>query len=289
VPSREEFKHASRYSPSQNNSKQKVLNINMLSGALILIVAIDYLITAFYALGKGESSYFLSCAIFLSMTISSLLLLRRGLALELIYNSSKYASAPRYPYKTIGAILLSSTTTFSAYLGDYTFISSFMLGASVFVGWFMYYGFDPRDDKIDGYDSDKSANRIMSLLVQANKDIVSIKEYAQKINSKSIATLMHEMAVEFEKIVQHIENEPDDYDRARKYLVSYLGELKSMCERFVKLDAKDKTEDIEDSFGETLSSSILKLKEQYEKLMDNDILDLDIKLSVMKNRFKNEE
>lgn len=286
--SKEEFKSASRYKQLQDNSKQ-IPSISILSGTLILIVTIDYLLTAFYALGRGESFYFLSCAVFFSMTISSFLFLRRGLALELIYNRSKYASAPKYPYKILGAILLSLATFFSAYLGEYTLIPSLMLGASVFVGWYMYYGFDPRDDKIDGYDSDKSAQRIMNLLIQANQDIVNIKKYAKKINSKTIAPLMDEMAEEFEKIVQHIENEPDDYDKARKYLVSYLGELKSMSESFAKLDAKDRIEGVEDSFRETLSSSISKLKEQYEKLTDNEILDLDIKLSVMKKRFKNEE
>jgi len=286
VPSKKEFKSASRYTPEQDKTK---LNIPTLTGALLPLFSLDYLASAFFALGQGKSFYFLTSLLLFSMLIASFLLLRYGKALELIYNKSKYATSPKYPYKTFGAILLASATTISAYLGDYSFIPSLMLGISVLVGWYMYYGFDPRVDKIDGYDSDKSAQRIMKLLIQATKDISSIKEYAQTINSSTIAPLMQEMAEEFERIVKHIEDEPDDYDRARKYLVSYLGELKSMSETFAKLDSREKTKEIEDSFKETLESSIDKLKKQYEKLMDDDILDLDIKLSVMKKRFKNEE
>jgi len=163
------------------------------------------------------------------------------------------------------------------------------LGGSVFVGWYLYYGFDPRKDKIEGYENDKAAQRIMKLLTQATKDIASIKEYAKTLNSSTFSILMEEMAEAFQQIVTHIKNEPDDYEQARKYLVSYLGELKSMSETFTKLDARKKTKEIEDSFKEMLESSIEKLQKHYDKMMDDDILDLDIKLSVMKKRFKNEE
>ena len=164
-----------------------------------------------------------------------------------------------------------------------------MLGASVFGGWYLYYGFDEKEDKIDGFENDKSAQRIMKLLIKANKDINEIKAQAKKVTSASISRLIIDMAEEFKKIVQHIENEPQDYDNARKYLVSYLGELKSMCEIFAKLDDKQRTKEIEDNFQETLQKSIKKLQKQYKKLLDDDLLELDIKLSVMKQRLQNEE
>jgi len=221
--------------------------------------------------------------------IFSFVLLRRGELEDIKYKHTKYAKAPKYPYKFFGALVLSITTTTSAYLGSYSIISSLMLGLSVFGGWYLYYGFDERDDKIDGFENDKSAQRIMKLLIEANKDISKIKTDANKINSASISQLMIDMANEFKKIVQHIENEPQDYDQTRKYLVSYLKELKSMSEIFVKLDDKQRTKEIENNFQETLQDTIKKLQKQYKKLLDDDLLELDIKLSVMKQRLKNEE
>lgn len=164
-----------------------------------------------------------------------------------------------------------------------------MLGLSVFGGWYLYYGFDEREDKIEGFESDRSAQRIMKLLIEANEDISDIVDYAREVSSISSSTLMLKLADEFKKIVQHVENEPQDYDNARKYLVSYLGELKSMCEIFTKLDSKQRTKEVEESFKETLQKSIEKLQEQYKKLLDDDLLELDIKLSVMKKRLQNEE
>ena len=280
------YNSASEYKPEQNKKEKKV---PLMSGIIILLIAFKYLASSFVALGMGESFYFLMTFLIFTLLLSSFLLLRYGIALENVYKSSKYAKSSKYPFKTIGAILLSSSTALSAYLGEYSLLSSLLLGFSVFAGWYLYYGFDPMSDKIDGYSSDKSAQRIMKLLIDANEDISKIKEYAQEIKDSPIAGLMQKMADEFSKIVVHIENEPSDYDSARKYLVSYLKELKSMSEIFVKLEAQKRTHEVEDAFKETLEDSIKNLQKQYKKLLDDDILDLDIKLSVMKKRFQNEE
>ena len=104
-----------------------------------------------------------------------------------------------------------------------------------------------------------------------------------------IQEAMNDTATAFEKMVKHIEEEPDDYDRARKYLVSYLGELRIMSETFVKLDKRGKSESMKTSFLDTLKESIKNLDIQYEKLLDEDMVSLDIKLSVMKKRLQNEE
>ncbi len=286
IDNKKKYNNASVYKIDRDEQNIK---IPMLIGTPILFVALKYLITGVAALASGESFYFLSSGLIFTLLITSFILLRKGKSLEMIYNKSKYAKHSKYPYKTMGAILLSIATTYSANLGSYSMFSSIMLGASVLLGWYLYYGFDPRVDKIDGYDNDKSAQRIMTLLVQANEDIKDIKGYAKKMSLSSISQLTKEMAEEFENIVIHIENEPDDYDKARKYLVSYLGELRDMSETFTKLDAKEKTDSVVLAFEDTLKQSIEKLKAQYDKLLDDDILDLDIKLSVMKKRLKEEE
>jgi 5-bromo-4-chloroindolyl phosphate hydrolysis protein len=288
MPSKREFNSASRYVPDKQK-KKFVSDTPALSGFLFLLIGVSYLSFAIKALGRGESFYFLSSLFIFASFVIAFVLLRRGTALEKIYNDSKYAKAPKYPLKTIAASLLSGTTIFSAYLGEYSLFSSLMLGASVFVGWYLYYGFDPRKDKIDGYDNSKSAERIMTLLVQAREDIDSIKKSATELDSGEIQDAINATATAFEKMVKHIEEEPDDYDRARKYLVSYLGELRIMSETFVKLDKRGKSESMKTSFLDTLNESIKNLDIQYEKLLDEDMVSLDIKLSVMKKRLQNEE
>jgi predicted amidohydrolase len=61
---------------------------------------------------------------------------------------------------------------------------------------------------------------VITLILESQKKIESIEGYAKELYSKDIADLMQEMAVGFSKIVEHVEYEPDDYEIARKYLVS---------------------------------------------------------------------
>jgi 5-bromo-4-chloroindolyl phosphate hydrolysis protein len=288
MPQNREFNSASRYVPDKQKNNF-VKNTPFFTGFLFLLIGISYLSIAVKSLGRAESFYFIvSLSIFFAF-IAAFVMLRRGLALEKIYESSKYAKAPKFPLKTIAASLLAISSVVSASMGGYPLFSSLMIGVSVLLGWYLYYGFDPRKDKIDGYENSKSAERIMKLLLQAREDIDSIKTSADKLDDGEIQTSMKNMAKAFEKIVKHIEDEPDDYDRARKYLVSYLGELRSMSDTFVKLDERGKSQEMKESFLQTLHESVEKLDSQYEKLLDEDILSLDIKLSVMKKRLQNEE
>jgi 5-bromo-4-chloroindolyl phosphate hydrolysis protein len=288
MPSNREFNSASRYRPDKQKDKI-VRDTPILTGFLILVISVSYLSTAIKSLGHGESFYFIaSLGIFFAF-IASFVMLRRGIALEKIYNSSKYAKAPQFPLKVIAGALLALTSAFSALLGDYSIIESIMLGVAVLLGWYLYYGFDPRVDKIEGYENSKSAERIMKLLLEARQDIDTIKKNALELGESEISAAMNATAFAFEKMVKHIEDEPDDYDRARKYLVSYLGELKSMSDTFVKLEKRGKSQQMRDSFLDMLESAVEKLDNQYEKLLDEDMVSLDVKLSVMKQRLENEE
>ncbi|RUM62189.1 MAG: hypothetical protein DSZ03_07235 [Sulfurimonas sp.] len=283
-----EFRSASRYEPHQNQSKIQQYT-PMVKGVLFLLIGVNYLSFAIKALGRGESFYFVVALGIFAVFVASFVLLRRGIALETIYKNATHAKAPRYPLKTIAGSLLAGVSTLSALLGGYPLLSSLMLGGSVMLGWYLYYGPDPRHDKIEGYENSRSAERIMKLLVQADDDISVIKKSAERSGSTLIRNSMLQMAEAFEKIVKHIENEPDDYDRARKYLVSYLTELRQMSEAFVRLEQRGRSDEMREAFLDTIDSSIDKLDRQYERLLDDDMLGLDVKLSVMKKRLESEE
>jgi len=281
------YNSAQRYTPNKKNKLSSYTPI--FTGIVFLLIGIKYLSFSIKALSNGENFYFISGLVIFAGFVNAFLFLRKGIALEKIYNNSKYAKAPKIPYKTVAAVMLSLVSSYSAYLGGYSLITSILFFIVMLIGWYLYYGFDPFEDKIDGYESDRSAQRIMNLLIKANEDIDTIRQLAQKSTSSEIKNSMNGMADAFFSIVEHIQNEPDDYDKARKYLVSYLQELTNMSKIYIKLELQNKHQTMKESFLSTLNSSIEKLNNQYEKLMDDDLIDLDIKIEVMKKRLQNED
>lgn len=288
ISSNKNFSSAHRYKP-QESSSSRSLKPPLLLGAFFLFIALDYFTFSLISLGAGEVFSFLLSLGLMGAVLLSFILLRKGEKLHLVYENSKYAKAPLYPLKLIGALLLSIATTLSAYFGEYDLMGSMMLGASVLGGWYLYYGFDATEDKLAGYSSDAAAQRIMTLIVESQKRVENIRSYAGALPSKDIGLMMQEVADGFSKIIEHIELEPEDYDVARKYLVSYLGEIETMSEIFSKLDINDKSAEMKKSFRELLEITRERLNKQYDKLLDDDILEFDIKMSVMKKRFKGEE
>lgn len=285
--SKREFSSARRYRADKDKSDPKP-KPSFLLGLFFLFIALDYFTFALISLCRGNVSEFL---LSLGLTVAVLLsyiLLRKGEQADLAYKQAKYAKAPHLPRKLIGAILLSIATTTSAYFGAYGFVGALMLGGSTLFGWYLYYGFDITEDKLEGYGSDAAAQRIMTLIVESEKRVAHIRALSKGLHSLEVASQLQEVASGFTKIIDHVALEPEDYDVARRYLVSYLGEIESMSETFYKLDIEDKSASMKGSFLELLNETAEKLTIQYDKFLDDDMAELDIKISVMKKRFQGE-
>jgi len=288
MPVQNKFNKARRYRARDQKEKfQKYSPV--LTGFLFLLIGVNYFVLAIRALGKGESFCFLAAAFIFAAYVAAFVMLRSGIAHETIYRNSVHARAPRFPLKTIAGGLLAVASFLSAYLlGHYTLFASLALGVSVLAGWYLYYGFDPRKDKLEGFESNKTAERVMKLIIDARDDIGYIKKTAASVRDEEIRLPMLKMAEGFERIVKHIEEDPDDYDRARRYLVSYLGDLRTMSETYFKLESAGRADEIRMTFLQTLEESTGKLDRQYDKLLDDDVLNLDIQIAVLKKRLESE-
>lgn len=279
---------AKRYRHDDKEQKLQAFS-PVLTGVLFLIIGINHLVLAIRALGQGDSVCFLVALLVFAAYVAAFVMLRSGMAHERIYNNSVHAKAPKLPLKNSAGILLSIATFFSAMLlGGYPFFASLALGVSVIAGWLLYYGLDPSKDKFEGFGSDKSAERVLRLILDANGDIDYIKNTAGAIHDEQVRMSMLQMAAGFERLVKHVEREPDDYDRARRYLVSYLGDLRTMSETYFKLESAERTGEIRSTFLEALEESVRRLDKQYDKLLDDDVLGLDIQIAVLKKRLESE-
>lgn len=261
------------------------------AGFFFLIIGFNYLFFSIGALVAGEIFYFIASMTIFTFFAGAFVLLRRGIAIEKIHNSTKYekyAKVPLVPLKAIAGILISSASAFSAYLGGSSFVVSVLLGGVMLLGWYLYYGFDPKVEKVKIIATGKTSKRVTNLLNEAYKDINTIRQNASRCTSSRVKQMMFKMAIGFEKLVDHIQNEPEDFERVRRYLVSYLSEIRSMSEIYVKLEVKDRAYEMQDSFVDMMQSSIKKLDIRYDNLLEEDIVELDVKLSVMKKRLKNE-
>jgi len=288
MPVQNEFNRAKRYVHGEKKDSFETYT-PLFKGVLFLIIGFNYLFFAIKALGNGNVFCFMVSLLIFSAFVGAFVLLRRGEAHERLYENATYSYAPKLPLKIFAAALLSVAVSSSAFfLGAYGLFASITLGSSVLLGWYLYYGFDPTKNKLEGFESGKTAERILKLLITAKEDVATIKKVAKTLNTVELREDMLLMASGFERIIKHIETQPDDYEKARIYLISYLSELRQMSETYAALERGGQAASMEVSFSQALHETVEKLDEQYGKLHEDNKLNLDIQIAVLKKRLNSE-
>ena len=85
-----------------------------------------------------------------------------------------------------------------------------------------------------------------------------------------------------------IEEDPRDLRRARKFLNVYLDSAKTVTENYAATSAKAHSPEMEAKFRAVLDDLKKTCEEQYAKLLENDTLDLDAQIEVLKVRLTKE-
>jgi len=223
------------------------------------------------------------------MFIASFVMLRRGIALEKIYNSSKYAKAPKFPLKTVAGSLLAISSSISAYLGDYSFIQSLMLGIAVILGWYLYYGFDPRADKLNNLPAGVDAEDLIEVTQNAHQKIKKLKLLKRELKSFESKEHLQSIIMETQEIIASIEKNPSDLSRARKFFKIYLARTENITNEFVENLHNGNIDDTMTKNYNTLLKSVKHtIKEQKEKLNDDDILRLDVQIEALTKQINHE-
>ena len=76
-------------------------------------------------------------------------LLRKGIAAQIEYQDKKITQAPKWPFKTLAAIIVGLTTAGIALLGaGNSFFVSIAFGLGALLGMTLLYGLDPRQEKM---------------------------------------------------------------------------------------------------------------------------------------------
>jgi len=108
------------------------------------------------------------------------------------------------------------------------------------------------------------------------------------IRDREINERVHGILDWARKVLSEIENDPRDVRLARKFLKVYLEGAEQVTERFAKLEKEPLSAELEHSFRTLLVDMENVFAEQHEKLLENDILDLDVQIEVLTARLRRE-
>jgi len=275
---------ATRYDP-----ENKTLNTvkTGIKGLLLFIMPMPVLFTAVINLLKGNIfQSLISGSLFVGFMIAAIIA-RHGFKLENQFKQSKYSKAPSTPFKSLAGIILAGSTGLTAWLlADYGLLQSILFAAVTLVAFYTAYGLDPRNNT-DDISLGVDAEELFEALEEAEIKIASIESSRKSIRNSEFNRHLKLIIEKARGVINLIEEDPQDLQRARKFLKVYLDGTARVTESYANTQNKSaSTAELDQNFAEVLESIEATFDEQHKKLLENDQLDLDVKIEVLKAQLK---
>jgi len=211
-----------------------------------------------------------------------------GLANEFKYHQEKLTKAPTKPYKTMAALLLGVATFFTASIaGNETFLLGVFLASVAVIGYVLYYGLDPRTDKLENI-GDVSAELVLKTLADAKSKLSGIEAHIDKDFKDLILKDKLSLATKKAKHIIHtIQEDPKDIRVARKFLLVYLDGLEKVTESYTAMDEADIKGETKEKLHQLLDDVEKRFDKELQRLKKNNEFDLDVNIDVLHQQIRN--
>jgi 5-bromo-4-chloroindolyl phosphate hydrolysis protein len=210
-----------------------------------------------------------------------------GLDQELEYYTKTLIKAPKIKYKFIAGVLLGISTFFTASFAGYqNILIGIFLGVVASIGYFLYYGFDPRADKLENI-GDISAEFVLETLATARGKLKDIEEDMLLIKDTKLNSKLRVAIDKAYEILKNIESDPKDIRVARKFLIVYIDGIKKVTNSYVEMKEEEITEETKERLYHLLTDVEKRFNKEIIRLKRNNQFDLDVHIDVLHEQITN--
>lgn len=247
-----------------------------IGGWLLFVLPLPLLWKVLIALGKGEFGTFLVSTAALAILLFGAWLTRRGL-----HQAKRRPMSSNLPLKSLGAAFVAGGTGLTALIAGHNPAIAICFGLGALLGFYLSYGFDRRLK----LSSDKD---VATALEEAYQKLERLETAGETIGSRDVRDRIRRIAGWGEKILDRIGDDPEDFRRARKFLNVYLDGAQQVTDKFARTQNDANSAELEANFQTLLADMETVCEEQYQHLLDNDMVDLDVQIEVLTTRLKRE-
>ncbi len=276
---------AKRYEPNAQSKKPFFIK-----GILLYILPLPILFALFFALLGGNFSGIIVNGISYALFLLTATVARRGFIAQREYEESILAQAPKIKYKSIASILIAISVFFTSnFATSNDLFLSTLLALVSFIGFYLYYGLDPRVDKVGELNIGVNAQDVIKITDQAKKRVQEIKRLKTVINDIEVDKRLNSIIKETSEIIISVQENPNDLSRARKFFNVYLHRTEKISQEYANnLKNKNIDEKMRKNYLHLLETVEATIQSQKERLNEDDITRLDIQIEALTKQLKNE-
>jgi hypothetical protein len=273
---------AKRYNPQTSGTKRFKLE----KGHFLYVFLAPLFLSIILALIKQEFSNFLFNIISFGLFFATAKLNTMGLNKEYEYHTSTLTKAPK-PFKTLSAGLLGVSTLFTAWIaGGQDLLISIALAMVSMVGYFLFYEFDPKEDKLENI-GDISAQFVIETLSTARGKLAVVEEDMKKIKEEILYSKLRIATDKGYQILNNIEADPTDIRVARKFIIVYIDGIKKVTSSYTSMDENDITDETKEKLSDLLTDVEERFNKEIIRLKKNNQFNLDVHIDVLQEQIKN--
>jgi len=271
---------AKRYNPPMVDAER------IKKGFLLYLFLVPLFLSVVIALFQMKFGAFALNTVAFLLFFAVLWLSKKGFAQEINYYNAKFAKAPKIHYKEFAAYLLGVATFYTAFIaGAASLIESLFWAGLSILGYWLFYGFDPREDKLEDF-GDISADVVLKTLQEAHGKIDAIEKDVEKIHDREVYEKVNLALGQAKTILDAIADDPKDIRSARKFLIVYIDGVAKVTSSYTAMDEKEINEESREKLLHLMEDVETRFQKELKRLKANNQFDLDVHIDVLKEQIK---
>lgn len=213
---------------------------------------------------------------------------REGMRARAEWQARRVARRPAFPRILFGALATGGALALGGIIahGPSIYPALYAIaGAALHLGAF---GLDPMRDKgMEGIDSFQT-DRVARAVTEAETTLAAMKDAILRANDRRAEARVDQFATRARALFRRIEEDPGDLTAARKYLTVYLTGARDATIKFADHWARTRDDSARTDWEALLTDLETTFADRSTALLANDRTDLDIEISVLRDRLKME-
>jgi 5-bromo-4-chloroindolyl phosphate hydrolysis protein len=256
---------------------------------LVFVLSFPLFFKALISLWGGHLGAFLGNAGACGLIVLGGTLMHRGLAAEKRSAVRALAFPRAPPLKTSAAAIIGVATAVAAFAAaGHGLAISLLFGMGAGAGAIFYYGIDPAPRALAISGRGIGADELRAVFKEAYAKLDGINEARHSIRSLEFQERLSSIVRQSETILKAIEEDPRDLRRARRFLNVYLDGILRVTRQYVRTHPQTQSYQLEQNYRALLVDMESVCRNQHEKLLQDDVDDLDIQIEVLSKRLKQE-
>ncbi len=227
----------------------------------------------------------------LSLIAGALVLLgawltREGIKAHEVYDARRISRRPALPRKALGAVLIAGALVAGGMARQDGMIYPILLALAGAALHLTAFGLDPlRDKGAEGLDPFQT-DRVARAVTEAEGHLTAMKDAILRANDRVLEGRVDRFAQTARGLFRSVESDPGDLTAARKFLSVYLQGARDATVKFADLYAHNRSAAARADYEALLTDLETTFAARTTALLANGHTDLDVEISVLRDRLK---